>query len=232
MIHNSIILSHGYVVLWKAINRKAVQHSGAQTLPVRPLCCATNCWTPAWIAPVQNSCVAVNTMVMVSRVLCILIRTTILQMSFNFNFNFSFFFRLLKKMSYQGWICPAKFNLFTCQSAPYNSISETENSMRKKKKKNERPRKEQSNIYPMASRVSAQVVREEAAAVCKLRASHWAILLSPVAEVAMPTTPAMSEKTTKKPVAMFPIGRYIGNMRAGICRTEAANAHHICYRKL
>jgi hypothetical protein len=43
--------------------------------------------------------------------------------------------------------------------------------------------------------------------------------------VAMPTTPAMSEKMTKKPVAMFPTGRYIGNIRAGICKTDAANAN-------
>lgn len=41
----------------------------------------------------------------------------------------------------------------------------------------------------------------------------------------MPTRPAMSEKMTKKPVAMFPIGKYIGNMRAGISKTDAANAH-------
>lgn len=46
----------------------------------------------------------------------------------------------------------------------------------------------------------------------------------------MPTRPEMSEKMTKKPVAMFPIGKYIGNMRAGISKTDAANAH--IYAKL
>lgn len=40
-------------------------------------------------------------------------------------------------------------------------------------------------------------------------------------EVAIPTTPARSEKITKKPVAIFPIGKYIGNIRAGIDKTDA-----------
>lgn len=43
----------------------------------------------------------------------------------------------------------------------------------------------------------------------------------------MPTTPARREKMTKKPVAMFPKGKYIGNIRAGIDRTDAAFAHII-----
>lgn len=46
-------------------------------------------------------------------------------------------------------------------------------------------------------------------------------LLSPVIEVVNPTTPARSDIITKKPVARLPIGKYIGNIRAGIDRTEA-----------
>lgn len=33
--------------------------------------------------------------------------------------------------------------------------------------------------------------------------------------------PARREKMMKKPVAMFPIGKYIGNMRAGIDKIDA-----------
>jgi hypothetical protein len=46
--------------------------SGAQNAPSCLLCRASS--TPAWIAPVQNSCVALTTMVMISRVLCILVQ--------------------------------------------------------------------------------------------------------------------------------------------------------------
>lgn len=74
----------------------------------------------------------------------------------------------------------------------------------------------------MASRVSAQVVNDDMAAACKLGAFHWNMLLSPVNEVAQPTTPAMSVKMMKKPVAMFPIGKYIGNILAGRDKTDAA----------
>ena len=38
-----------------------------------------------------------------------------------------------------------------------------------------------------------------------------------------PTTPAIRLNITKNPVAMLPFGKYIGNIRAGIVRTEAAN---------
>lgn len=81
----------------------------------------------------------------------------------------------------------------------------------------------------MASRVSAKVKREEAAAACKLGTFHWETLWIPVTEVAIPTTPARREKMTKKPVARFPTGKNIGNMRAGGVKTEAAI--DICYRK-
>lgn len=74
----------------------------------------------------------------------------------------------------------------------------------------------------MASIVRVQLRREEAAAAPKLGASHRRTLLTPVTEVATPTTPAMREKITKRPVAMFPIGKYIGNMRAGIDNIDAA----------
>jgi len=75
--------------------------------------------------------------------------------------------------------------------------------------------------HPMASRVSAHVVREDMAAACKLGASHWKMLLSPVSEVVNPTTPQIRDKITKKPVVMFPIGKYIGNIRAGRDKTDA-----------
>lgn len=48
---------------------------------------------------------------------------------------------------------------------------------------------------------------------------------NPVSEVVNPTTPATREKITKKPVVMFPIGKYIGNIRAGMDKTDAANAN-------
>jgi len=64
----------------------------------------------------------------------------------------------------------------------------------------------------MASRVSAHVVNEDMAAAFKLGAFHWNILFNPVTDVVKPTTPAIRVKIMKKPVAMFPIGKYIGNM--------------------
>jgi len=73
----------------------------------------------------------------------------------------------------------------------------------------------------MANRVSAHVVSEDMAAACKLGASHWKMLLSPVREVVNPTTPAIRDNITKKPVVMFPIGKYIGNIRAGRDKTDA-----------
>ncbi|KAK9288283.1 hypothetical protein L1049_016734 [Liquidambar formosana] len=74
----------------------------------------------------------------------------------------------------------------------------------------------------MASKVSDQVVRDEAAAAFKLERFHWITLWIPVSEVVKPTTPARSEKMMKTPVAMFPIGKYIGNMRAGTDKIDAA----------
>lgn len=38
-------------------------------------------------------------------------------------------------------------------------------------------------------------------------AFHFVILVIPVADDAIPTTPAIKEKITKNPVAMFPIGK-------------------------
>lgn len=77
----------------------------------------------------------------------------------------------------------------------------------------------------MASRVSAHVVNEDMAAACKLGAFHWKMFCNPVSEVVNPTTPATRDKITKKPVVMFPIGKYIGNIRAGMDKTDAANAN-------
>lgn len=58
----------------------------------------------------------------------------------------------------------------------------------------------------MARRVRDQAVIEEAAADSKLdvlpRLKSW----RPESELATPTSPAMSEKITKNPVARFPIG--------------------------
>lgn len=41
----------------------------------------------------------------------------------------------------------------------------------------------------------------------------------------MPTTPARREKMMKNPVARLPKGKYIGNIRAGSDKTDAAFAH-------
>lgn len=65
-------------------------------------------------------------------------------------------------------------------------------------------------IYPMASRVRDHDVKEVVAAANKLDIFHSMMLLIPATELAMPTSPAMRENTTKNPVAMFPIGKYIG----------------------
>lgn len=49
-------------------------------------------------------------------------------------------------------------------------------------------------------------------------------LVIPVADDAIPTTPAIKEKITKNPVAMFPNGKYIGNNRAGNVNVDATNS--------
>ena len=51
--------------------------------------------------------------------------------------------------------------------------------------------------YPIARRVRAQVIREEAKAVCKFGPVNWKTFWSPVSEVVKPTTPARSEKIMK-----------------------------------
>lgn len=79
--------------------------------------------------------------------------------------------------------------------------------------------------YPIASIVTAQVAREETDAVCMFDAFHFVTLVIPVADVAIPTTPAIKAKITKNPVAMFPIGKYIGNKCAGIVNVEATNSY-------
>jgi hypothetical protein len=79
----------------------------------------------------------------------------------------------------------------------------------------------------MASRVSAHVVNEDIAAAFKLGAFHWNMLFNPVTEVVNPTTPAIRVKIMKKPVVMFPIGKYIGNIRAGVVKTDAVNTEPI-----
>lgn len=43
-----------------------------------------------------------------------------------------------------------------------------------------------------------------------------------MSDVAIPTTPAINENITKKPVAMFPTGKYIGKIFAGRDIPEAA----------
>lgn len=60
--------------------------------------------------------------------------------------------------------------------------------------------------YPIASKVSNQEIREEAAAACRLGAFHCKTLMTPVMEVVNPTTPATREKITTNPVAKFPNG--------------------------
>lgn len=74
----------------------------------------------------------------------------------------------------------------------------------------------------MARRVRDQEMREDAAAEWRFGESHSRTFMIPVSEVAIPTTPAISEKITKKPVAMFPTGKYIGKIFAGRESTDAA----------
>ncbi|KAL5995843.1 hypothetical protein ACLOJK_025914 [Asimina triloba] len=74
----------------------------------------------------------------------------------------------------------------------------------------------------MARSVRPHAIIPNVAADIKLDAVQWMMLLSPVIELAMPTSPAMSENRTKNPVAMFPIGKCSGNRRTGICKVAAA----------
>lgn len=67
----------------------------------------------------------------------------------------------------------------------------------------------------MARTVRAQVMIEEAAADKMLAGLACITSCNPVSEVITPTTPANSENITKNPVARLPIGKYIGNIRAG-----------------
>lgn len=76
---------------------------------------------------------------------------------------------------------------------------------------------------PMDRRVSDNDAREDAYAACKFGAFQRETLCSPVIEEVKPTTPARRERMMKKPVAKFPIGKYIGNMRAGIVKIAAAS---------
>lgn len=80
-------------------------------------------------------------------------------------------------------------------------------------------------VYPMARRVRDQEIREEAAAEWRFGESHWRTLMIPVSDVAIPTTPAINVNITKKPVAMFPTGKYIGNIFAGSDSVDAAKYH-------
>lgn len=63
------------------------------------------------------------------------------------------------------------------------------------------------------------IAEEEAA--CKFAEVPITTSFKPVSEVMNPTTPVISESITKKPVAMFPIGKKIGNICAGIFKPEA-----------
>jgi hypothetical protein len=60
---------------------------------------------------------------------------------------------------------------------------------------------------PMARRVRVQVTSEAAAADIMLAGNPWPTSCRPVSEVEMPTTPVMSAKMTKNPVARLPIGK-------------------------
>ena len=74
----------------------------------------------------------------------------------------------------------------------------------------------------MARRVRDQEMREEAAAEWRFGESHSSTFMIPVSDVAIPTTPAINVNITKKPVAMFPTGKYIGKIFAGRDSTDAA----------
>lgn len=74
----------------------------------------------------------------------------------------------------------------------------------------------------MANRVRAQVSREEEAAEYKSAGVHLMMLLKAKSEVVTPTIPAMKENMTKNPVAMFPMGKKIGNIRVGRDKADAA----------
>ena len=78
--------------------------------------------------------------------------------------------------------------------------------------------------YPIASIVTAKVAREETEAVWIFEESHFVTLVIPVADDAIPITPAIKEKITKNPVAMFPNGKYIGNNRAGNVNVDATSS--------
>lgn len=78
----------------------------------------------------------------------------------------------------------------------------------------------------MATRLRNKVMREAAAAECKCKAVPWETSLTLIVEVAIPTTPTRSATMRRNPVAMFPIGKYIGNIRAGTVRTDAAPSNN------
>ena len=63
------------------------------------------------------------------------------------------------------------------------------------------------------------------AAACTLGRSPWKMLFIEEIDVVNPTTPAIREKIMKCPVAMFPIGKYIGNILAGTDKTDAADTN-------
>lgn len=48
-----------------------------------------------------------------------------------------------------------------------------------------------------------------------------------MSDVAMPTTPAINANITKKPVAMFPTGKYIGKIFAGRDSVDAAQTKRL-----
>lgn len=58
-------------------------------------------------------------------------------------------------------------------------------------------------------------MREEAAAACRFGVFHWITFWIPVIDVIIPIIPARNENITRKPVAKFPNGKYIGNILAG-----------------
>lgn len=121
----------------------------------------------------------------------------------------------ITRSSTPAWIAPVQNNC-----VPLRIISMTS---KVRKFDSVQPMSISLQANPMASSVSNQVISEEAAAACKLGRFHWITFWMQAIEVINPTTPAMREKMIRKPVAMFPNGKYIGNIRAEDVRTDAVS---------
>lgn len=64
--------------------------------------------------------------------------------------------------------------------------------------------------YPIARRVRVHAIAAAEAAEGKLSMLQSRRWLTPAMEDAIPTAPAIRANVTKKPVAAFPIGKYMG----------------------